>query len=61
MNSQDQQPRFWYRQIHWTSWVAYEGDRMIDEAISRGELLRRLEARGIHDAQWIPLRILKFS
>jgi hypothetical protein len=51
----------WYRQIHSTSWVAFEGDRMIDEAITRGELLRRLQARGIHDAQWIPLRILKFS
>lgn len=52
-------PRFWFRQIHGTSWVAYDGRQAIDEATTRGELEQRLKARGITDAVWIPLRIVK--
>jgi hypothetical protein len=51
----------WYRQIHWTSWVAFVDDRMVDEAITEKELLERLRRRYVVQPQHIPLRVWKFS
>jgi hypothetical protein len=47
----------WYRKIGATSWVAYRGNQAIDEATTRGDLLRRLRSNGITDAAWRPLTI----
>jgi len=46
----------WYRQVHSTSWIAYQGNRAIWEATSERELRDWLKARGL-TAVHRPLRI----
>jgi hypothetical protein len=51
---------YWYRRVHSTSWIAYDGDRAIWEAASADELLSWLRERGI-EAEYRPLRIARIG
>jgi hypothetical protein len=46
----------WYRQIHATSWIVYDGNQAIWEATTAIELLAWLRARGLR-AEHQPLRV----